>query len=313
MTTRDGARNARGTKLDELHKRLTGAVEALVSGENWRRAPEYAARFQSRSAGRTGVFEVRERSASGSVSAVGGVVRPLSFRVGCVAVDAGDSESEDAGEHGWRDLSGELFGGGQPRLLEDQAPTGLWDGLSAQVESAGFEVMRVPHEGMIHGANGLADYTTKTVAVREEMSHAAQVKTLTHVLMHGPDNDEAVAHRGIGEVEVESVMIGAAHGMDTSDYTIPYVASWAARVDGKDPMQLVQATGERVRKIALQVLDRLDTAQVADSVPPGLDRAAPERGRPAPEQSGARRSEEPPPRREPPAVSAMSVGAGLGL
>ena len=43
--------------------------------------------------------------------------------------------------------------------------------------------------------------------------------------------------RGIGEVEAESValMIGAAHGMDTSGYTIPYVSTWAARVDAKSP------------------------------------------------------------------------------
>lgn len=121
----------------------------------------------------------------------------------------------------------------QPRLLAGNAPTGLWEGLSTQIESAGFTVMRVPHEGMIHGANGLTDFGAKTVAVRENMDPAAQVKTLSHelahVLLHGPDNPEAVQHRGIGEVEAESValMIGAAHGMDTSSYTIPYVAGWA--------------------------------------------------------------------------------------
>jgi len=37
------------------------------------------------------------------------------------------------------------------------------------------------------------------------------------VKLHGPDNSDATGHRGIGEVEAESValMIGAAHGMDT--------------------------------------------------------------------------------------------------
>ena len=75
-------------------------------------------------------------------------------------------------------------------------------------------------------------------------------------MLHGPDNADAVLHRGIGEVEAESValMIGAAHGLDTSGYTIPYVATWATSVDGKTPVEVVQATGERVRTAAVTIL-----------------------------------------------------------
>ena len=168
-----------------------------------------------------------------------------------------------------------------PTLLEGEAPSGLWDGLAGQIRGAGFEVLRVPHEGMICGANGMTDYEARTVAVRENMDPAAQVKTLAHelahVVMHDPDDEEARQHRGIREVEAESValMIGAAHGMDTTGYTIPYVSTWAARVDGQEPVQVVQSTGERVRKTALAILDQLDTLQVGDGTPPGLERDAP--------------------------------------
>lgn len=99
----------------------------------------------------------------------------------------------------------------------------MWDGLASLVEAEGFAVLRVPHEGMIGGANGLTDYTAKTVAVRENMDPAAQVKTLAHELahvrLHGPDNPKESGHRRISEVEAESValMVGAAHGMDTPD------------------------------------------------------------------------------------------------
>jgi hypothetical protein len=136
---------------------------------------------------------------------------------------------------------------------------------------------------MISGANGMTDYEARTVSVRENMDPAAQVKTLAHelahVLMHDPDDEEARQHRGIREVEAESValMIGAAHGMDTDGYTIPYVSTWAARVDGQEPVQVVQATGERVRKTALAILDQLDTLQVGDGTPPGLERDTPVR------------------------------------
>ncbi len=172
-----------------------------------------------------------------------------------------------------------------PRLLEGEAPDGLWEGLATRVEAEGFTVLRVPHEGMIRGANGMTDFQARTVAVRENMDPAAQVKTLAHELahvkLHGPDNADATGHRGIGEVEAESValMIGAAHGMDTTAYTIPYVSGWAGTVKDKEPAEVVQATGERVRKTAATILDALDTVQLGAGDPPGLTRetAQPER------------------------------------
>lgn len=48
-TSGKNARADRETKLDALHDRLTGAVEQLVSGEDWARALAFAAQFRSRS------------------------------------------------------------------------------------------------------------------------------------------------------------------------------------------------------------------------------------------------------------------------
>jgi hypothetical protein len=104
-------------------------------------------------------------------------------------------------------------------------------------------------------------------------------------MLHGPGQPDAradaVLHRGIAEVEAESValMVSAAHGLATDDYTIPYVASWASSVQGKTPVEVVQATAERVRGAAVTILDTLDTPQVGDGNPPGLDREALAAGR----------------------------------
>ena len=330
-TTRENAQAAREAKLDELHERLTGAVDQLVSGEDWARALAFAARFRARSFSNTLLIWAQHQAAFEA----GRVPEPMPSYVAGYRqwqtlgrqVEKGQSgyqilapvtgrfaSSNPADAESWRRLGkGEKPRPGEvvrskmitakpayvwdasqtsgepipeppaPTLLEGEAPTGLWDGLADHVRAQGFAVLRVPHEGMIHGANGVTDYTAKTVAIRENMDPAAQVKTLAHelghVLLHGPDNDEARQHRGIGEVETESValMIGAAHGMDTSGYTIPHVSTWAARVDGKEPGEIVKATGERVRKTALSILERLDTAQVTDGAPPGLDRDAPQR------------------------------------
>ena len=183
-------------------------------------------------------------------------------------------------------------------LLEGAAPEGLWEGLAGLVEAEGFAVLRVEHAGLIRGANGLTDYANRTVAVRMDMDDAAQVKTLAHELahvrLHGLDNPDATRHRGIGEVEAESValMIGAAHGMDTSSYTIPYVSGWAGTVKDKDPAEVVQATGERVRKTAGTILDALPTVQLGGGDPPGPNRDSPRTERAArPERPSASRVE----------------------
>ncbi|MGV1005520.1 MAG: ArdC-like ssDNA-binding domain-containing protein [Candidatus Nanopelagicales bacterium] len=329
VVTTEEARAARDAKLDALHDKLTDAVSQLTSGEDWRQALEFAARFRARSFNNTLLIWAQHQSAFEQ----GGVPEPMPSHV------AGFKQWQSLGRHvekgqsgymifapvkgrfasatpsvaeSWRRLGrfekpkpGEavrsrlvgvrpayVWDASQtsgdpipeqprPNLLEGEAPAGLWDGLVARVVAEGFAVVRVPHEGMIHGANGVTDFSARTVAVRENMDPAAQVKTLAHelahVLLHGPDNAEAVQHRGIGEVEAESValMIGAAHGMDTSSYTIPYVTGWAGNVGGKAPVEVVQATGERVRKTAATILDGLDTVQIGNGDPPGLTREAP--------------------------------------
>lgn len=164
-----------------------------------------------------------------------------------------------------------------PRLLEGQAPAGLWGGLAAQIEARGFAVLHVAHAGLIGGANGRTDFTARTVAVRADVDDLQQVKTLSHELGHialGHEESLGAAgwHRGIGEVEAESVamMIGAAWGVDSSAYTIPYVASWANSVLDRTPVEVVRETGERVRKTALAILEQLPDAGIGDGYPPGL-------------------------------------------
>ena len=333
MATREEARQKREEKLDELHEKLTGAVERFVTGEDWADALRFAARFRSRSFNNVLLIWEQHQAAfeQGRVpepfpTYVAGykqwqqlgrqvekgqpgyqILAPVTGRF--ASANPSDPASWYRLGRGEKPKPGEVVRSRMvgvrpayvwdisqttgdpipeapsPTLLQGEASDGLWDGLAQQTRAAGFDLMRVPHEGMIHGSNGLTDFEAKTVAVRENMDPAAQVKTLAHelahVLMHDPDREDARLHRGIGEVEAESVvlMIGAAHGMDTTGYTIPYVAGWAANVNGKEPVEVVQATGERVRKTAAGILDQLDTVQVPDGTPPGLDRDAARPGR----------------------------------
>ncbi|WP_244928537.1 ArdC-like ssDNA-binding domain-containing protein [Nocardioides sp. W7] len=176
----------------------------------------------------------------------------------------------------------------RPALLQGQAPAGLWDGLADQITARGYELRLVSSATAIGGANGLTDFLTREVSIRVDIDDAAQAKTLAHelghVLLHAPRDAargaeaaaDATLHRGIAEVEAESValMVGAAHGLDTTSYTVPYVSTWATSVPNKTPAEVVQATAERVLHTAIGILDQLDTAKVGDGTPPGLDRDA---------------------------------------
>ena len=77
MATSEEARAARDAKLDALHEQLTGAVESLVSGEDWKQALEFAARFRARSFNNTLLIFVQHQAAfeTGDVPLCGGESR----------------------------------------------------------------------------------------------------------------------------------------------------------------------------------------------------------------------------------------------
>lgn len=329
-------RAARDAKLEALQEKLSGAVAALVSGEDWKRALTFAAQFRSRSFNNTMLIYAQHYTAytEGRVpeptpTYVAGFKQWLSLSrhvvkgqsgYGILApVTARMASQTPADPESWRRLArgehprpGETVrsrmvglkpthvwdisqteGDSVPELprsliLQGEAPTGLWDGLADQITAAGFELRLVSSAVAIGGANGLTDFLAREVSVRMDMDDAAQVKTLAHelghVILHAPKGStlstaaaaDASLHRGVAEVEAESValMVGAAHGLDTSTYTVPYVSTWAASVPNKSPVELVQSTAERVRATAIGILDQLDTPKVGDGNPPGLDQEA---------------------------------------
>lgn len=63
MATAEEARAGRDAKLDALHEQLTGAVESLVSGEDWKQALTFAARFRARSFNNTLLIFVQHQAA----------------------------------------------------------------------------------------------------------------------------------------------------------------------------------------------------------------------------------------------------------
>ncbi|MER6936256.1 ArdC family protein [Nocardioides sp. NPDC127514] len=306
-----------------MHERMVGEVQRLVTGDDWRRALEFATRFRSRSFHNVLLIQRahEDNYAQGLVPAptptyvagfrqwqtLGRSVmkgQPGTQIMAPVKVRVASMTPEDA--NSWRRLaSGERAKPGEttrhkmaglrpayvwdisqtegdpipeppkPMLLEGAAPEGLWEALAEHITERG-------------GTNGITDFMTRSVSVRVDMDDAAMVRTLAHeaghVVLHSPVDmqEDAARHRGIKEVEAEgvSMMITGAHGMDSSQYTVPYVSTWASQVPGTDPVQVVQDTAARVRFAAISILNHLDTEKVPDGTPPGLDRDDPNRSTP---------------------------------
>ncbi|MGH2755277.1 MAG: ArdC-like ssDNA-binding domain-containing protein [Actinomycetota bacterium] len=143
----------------------------------------------------------------------------------------------------------------RPKLLDGDAPDGIWDALVSEANAAGYEVIRTQKGN----ENGYCDFMNKKIAVRPDVPGGQAVKTLVHelahALLHGGD---AKPSRDIAEVEVESVafIVCDALGLDTSEYSFAYVARWAGGSE-----DLIKDTGERVVKCASGILGSLAVAE----------------------------------------------------
>lgn len=147
----------------------------------------------------------------------------------------------------------------RPKLLDGEAPEGIWDALTRHAESIGYEVLR--HQG--GSENGYCDFLKKQIAVRVDVSPAQAVKTLIHELAHAVLHAEGRGpSREAAEVEVESVayIVCDALGLETGDYSFPYVTRWA-----EGSTDLIKETAERAIACAKGLLTGLSVGAHSES------------------------------------------------
>lgn len=141
--------------------------------------------------------------------------------------------------------------------IEGDDPEGIYEKLQVWLQVNGFTFAEVEELG---GAQGATNHQTKQVRVLSSLSPATKAATLihecAHVLLH-QDTDDYREHRGLRETEAESVgyIVGKMHGLDTSEISIPYVASWS----NGDKDTLMESTSN-VYKAAM-ALDKVLTGE----------------------------------------------------
>ncbi|MFC0456210.1 ArdC-like ssDNA-binding domain-containing protein [Arthrobacter liuii] len=141
--------------------------------------------------------------------------------------------------------------------LTGEDPAGIVEAVSDYLTGQGWTVEREPIPG---AANG---YTTtdgsRRVVVEADLSPAQAAKTAlheaAHVILHAEEDPaEYVQHRGVKETEAESVayIVAGILGLDTSAYSIGYVAGWS-----KGEAETIKETAARVLRAAHTLADAL--------------------------------------------------------
>lgn len=126
--------------------------------------------------------------------------------------------------------------------------------------------------GEIEGsAKGYYSHMDKEICVRVDMGESQTIKTMIHEVAHAMLHDsDQMKQRGekkdqlTKETEAESIAftVCSALGIDTSDYSFPYVASWAS---GKELKELKDSM-DTIRLTAADFLEKLETAVAERSV-----------------------------------------------
>ncbi|MDO5549344.1 MAG: DNA primase, partial [Eubacteriales bacterium] len=144
---------------------------------------------------------------------------------------------------------------------------GYSDLLHAIKESApeGFRIELLP-DSQFRNQNirGFTDGKNKVIAVRDGIDQAQTIKTLLHEIahaqLHAPELDmpmEQRTDRRTREVQAESTafVVCNKYGIDTSEYTFPYIASWSS---GKDLKEL-QTSLETIQRTSSGLIDKIDS------------------------------------------------------
>ncbi len=160
--------------------------------------------------------------------------------------DVSQTEGEPLPQLGVSELAGSVDGYGK-----------LMDAIKEAVP------VPIAFEQIDSGAKGYFHLEENRIVVQEGMSEAQTVKTLLHEASHqalhsreAMDKNADRKSRAQKEVEAESVayVVCQHYGIDTSDYSFAYVATWS---EGKEVPEL-KASLDTIRRAASELITKID-------------------------------------------------------
>ena len=153
-----------------------------------------------------------------------------------------------------------------PKLCVDEL-TGSVDGYNKFFEALkAVSPMPIDFINIESGAKGYCNHSTKRIAIQEGMSQVQNVKTAIHEISHAKLHDidlnakdtdtSKLKDKQTKEVEAESIAFTVCqhYGIDTSEYSFPYIATWS---ENKELPEL-NASLQLIRDTAAEFISQID-------------------------------------------------------
>ena len=269
--------------MQNLFKKIDDGVKAVFESDRYKDCLRYMSKFTNYSAGNCILIMLQKPEAS-LVAAFGkwkqlgrtvnkgekgiAILAPMTFRN--KQSDVEDEEEQDEAETrtlGFRKVyvfdvsqtSGEPIPEYVSDLDEDIEEEHVEAVISAVRSVTGLPV---DVENISGGAKGYYSHSEQRIVIQAGLSGAQAVKTAihecAHALLHDPDKKLPTADttRSDKEVQAESVayIVASRYGLDTSEYSFPYIASWS---HGKQLEQLNRFLNE-IQGTARIICDAID-------------------------------------------------------
>lgn len=280
---REAAREARAAKVEQMHDELTAAVDALTESGQWQRWLDFLGGFHRYSLNNTLLIQVQCPHATQVAGFKAWQAKGRQVRKGETAIRIFGkpfrivSETDEAtGEKARRavkcpppvvsvfDISqtDPIDGVEQPTApvaqLQGDDPADLFERIAAWMTSQGWTVTREQIPGEVNGFCTIDG--SRRIVVDADLSDAHAAKTAiheaAHAILHTDEDGKGTTEpdQATCELEAESVayVVAGLHGLDTSDYSVGYVASWSGGQAEK-----VKATAIRVQEAVHLIAEAL--------------------------------------------------------
>lgn len=283
-------RDAAQAKREVILANLADGINQLTDSDEWQRYLDCQSRFRQYSFGNTMLILCQRPDATqvasfktwkelGRFPTKGSGIYIWAPHTKTVEkIDRATGEKREGQELGFHmttvhDVS-DTFGDPLPepvKLLQGEAPEGLFGKLTEVAHEIGFRVQVTPEVDGYPGANGLCEFGPKLITVAGNRSTLQQVKSLAHEIAHAKLHENTELSRGAKELEAESAAYVTCQslGLSTEDYSFGYVAGWA----GGDPdktREAIKASGARIHEASRAILDGLErqAEKTAEAVAP---------------------------------------------
>ena len=280
---REAAREARAAKVEQMHNELTAAVNALTESGQWQRWLDFLGSFHQYSLNNTLLIQVQCPHATQVAGFKAWQTKGRQVRKGETAIRIFGkpfrivAETDEAtGEKTRRavkcpppvvsvfDISqtDPIEGVEQPiapvAQLQGDDPADLFERIAAWMTGQGWTVTREQIPGEVNGFCTIDG--SRRIVVDADLSDAHAAKTAiheaAHAILHTDEDGKATTEpdQATCELEAESVayVVAGLHGLDTSDYSVGYVASWSGGQAEK-----VKATAIRVQEAVHLIAEAL--------------------------------------------------------